>query len=86
MLHYKHIACSVTDFNVLRILYNLPMNGGDVSKLTGLAVLCIYFAFNRYCIFNYCATSRTISGSIPDGVTGDIFRSYLQKHMTASVV
>ena len=23
----------------------------------------------------YCATSRTISGSIPGGVTGDFFRS-----------
>ena len=29
----------------------------------------------------HCATSRTASGSIPDGVTRDFFRSYRQNHM-----
>jgi len=28
-----------------------------------------------------CATSRTVSGSIPGGVTGDFFRSYRQNHV-----
>ena len=29
----------------------------------------------------HCATSRTDSGSIPSGVTGDFFRSYRQNHV-----
>ena len=34
ILHYKYMACSVTDFSVLRNLYNLPMKGGDVLTLS----------------------------------------------------
>ena len=51
MLCYTYIACLVIDFNVLRNLYNLPMKGREVSKLTGLVVLCIHAAFNSYYIF-----------------------------------
>jgi len=29
----------------------------------------------------YCATSRTVSGSIPSGVTGHFFRSYRRNHV-----
>ena len=48
MLRYTYIACRIIDFNMLRSLYNLPMKGKDVSKLTGLVVSCIYAAFNSY--------------------------------------
>ena len=41
------------------------------------------------CIYSYgvvrftchCATSRTVSGSLPGGVTGEFFRSYRQNHV-----
>ena len=29
----------------------------------------------------HCATSRTVSGSISGGVTGDFFRGYRQNHV-----
>jgi len=35
-----------------------------------------------YNLMIICATNRTVSGSIPGGVTRDFFRSYRRNHMT----
>jgi len=35
----------------------------------------------HYSSLTHCATSRTVSGSIPGGVTGDFVRSYRQNHV-----
>ena len=45
----------------------------DGENISFDASLVIYI----YIVLMPCATSRTVSGSIPGGVTGDFFRSYL---------
>ena len=51
-----------------------------------MACYMVYFTFT-FDMYMYSfmgpgvVTSRTVSGSIPGGVTGDFFRSYRQNHV-----